>query len=384
MSQAQVVGKTVRAGQRLADTAVPLRIEKPFGPSRRYQLAYPVLSVYYRTMARLPKLGRLLLAQNKREQAVMRFAGSSTALDALYGYPGFLGALRENHGNPWPAFWSWLNENCQNARDVRYRTWIAVDLFEQMMLGGACRIVDLAAGSSLATWEAISRTGYNGQVVLIDFAIHSVYNQHLAARTSGLSGKIPIEPALVLDQVSLQNGNLKRILAKAEDLRKKLNQELGLDLTLEQFVDPRPVLAGTLAQRIRPGARVVPVVGDAQNLLPFLQDGFRFGGGGIFGFLDYLEPAETVRDLAQARQLLEPGAILAAALMAPNAEISEDPAEPSFVRRVPWYYAETKMGLVLKPKSSAVFVRMVQEAGFRVRRVLATPSDVYNVIVAEA
>ncbi len=380
MSQAKVVGKTVRAGQRLADTTVP--IERPFGPSRRYQLAYPALSIYYQLMARVPALGRLLLAQNGRERGVLKFAATSTALDLLYDYPGFFGALKENHGNPWPAFWSWLHENCMNARDVRYRTWTAADLIAEAIGNGARNIVDLAAGSARAPWLAISRTGFDGQLVLIDYAIHSVFNQYLAAAKTGQLGKVPIEPALVLDQDGLKNGSLKKILARAEELRIKLNRQLGLHLTLADFIDSTPVQAGTLYERIRPGARVVPIVGDAQNLLPFLGDGHRFDLATIFGFLDYLGVEETVKDLRQTGQIMRPGAILAAALMAPNVEIDE-PGKPSFVRGIPWHFAE-KMGMSLKPKTVPEFTRMVQEAGFRVERVLATPSGVYNIVVAKA
>ncbi len=382
--QAQVRSTVpVVVGQHSRTANQPIVSERPYRSSLRFRAAYPVLFLYYQLMGRFPKLGLLLLVQSEREKGVLRFGGSSTALDLLYDYPGFLGALRENHGNPWPAFWSWLHENCVNARDVRYRTWIAADLITEAMRDGARNIVDLAAGSARAPWLAISRTGFDGQLVLIDYAIHSVFNQYLAAAKTGQLGKVPIEPALVLDQEGLKNGSLKKILARAEELRIKLNRQLGLHLTLADFIDSIPVQPGTLYERIRPGARVVPIVGDAQNLSPFLGDGHLFDAASIFGFLDYLAAEETVRDLRQTHRLLRPGASLMTALMSPNPEIDE-PGKPSFVRNVPWHTAETMMKLVLKPKASAEFVSLVEEAGFSVSRLLATPSDVYNVIVAKA
>lgn len=370
------VGQSTSASQRLT-------AEKPYRASLRFRMAYPVLSLYYRVMGYFPALGRFLLAQNWRERDVMRYAATSTALARLYEYPGFVGSLKENYGNPWPAFWSFLNENCQNARDVRYRTWMAVDLLVAAIQSGATNLIDLAAGSALAPWLSMSRTGFTGQWVLIDYAIHSVDNQYRAAAKTGMLGKVPIEPALVLDQPTLRNGKLVEIIRKADKLRIRLNQDLKLSLTQEQFIDVHPVAPGTLANRIRTDAKVVPVVGDAQTLLPFLGDGHRFDLASIFGFLDYLDRDETVRDLKQTRFLLRPGGKLAAALMAPNAEIGQDIKERhSFVRNVPWFYA-AKMGLHLKPKTDEEFVRMVKEAGYNVTRQLQTPSGVYNIVVAQ-
>ncbi|MEK7610957.1 MAG: hypothetical protein AAB486_01110 [Patescibacteria group bacterium] len=381
--QAQVQrGVPLVVGQPQSTASQRLAAEMPYKSSLRFRTAYPVLSLYYRAMGRFPVLGRFLLAQNRRERDVMKYAATSTALARLYEYPGFLGALKENRGNPWPAFWSFLNENCQNARDVRYRTWMAVDLLVSAIQDGAVNLIDLAAGSALAPWLAMSRTGFSGRWVLIDYAIHSVDNQYRAAAKTGMLGRITIEPALVLDQPTLRNGKLVEIGKRAEKLRWKLNKDLGLSLTLEQFIDLRPVAPGTLYDRIRLGARVVPIVGDAQTLLPFLGDGHGFDFASILGFLDYLDPDETVRDLQQTHLLLRHGGTLAAALMAPNAEISGDTGEKhSFVRNVPWYYA-AKMGLHLKPKTDEHFVRMVRESGYEVKRLLRTPSGVYNIIVA--
>lgn len=381
--QAQIFKGKVQAvvGQRGKVANHPL-IEKPYRSSFRFRLAYPVLYFYYTAMGRMPKLGRLLLAQNQRERDVMKYAATSTALDRLYDYPGFVGALRENRGNLWTAFCSCLHQNCNNARDVRIRTWIAADLLTEAIKGGARSIVDLAAGSARAPWLAISRTDFDGQLVLIDYSIFSVFNQYLAAAKTGQLGKVPIEPALVLDQDSLRNGSLKKILVRADELRQKLNRQLGLNLTIEQFIDCRPVLPGTLYNRIRDGARVIPIVGDAQNLAGFLGDGYRFHAVTMLGFLDYLTTDETVKVLGQTRELLRLGGVLMTALMAPNCEIDE-PGRPSFVRNVPWYYAE-KMGLVLKPKTLGEFVELVQQSGYEVTRLLQTPSGVYNIVVAAA
>lgn len=381
--QAQVTsGARLVVGQQKYSASQLPAAEKPYKSSLRFRTAYPVLSLYYRAMGYFPVLGRLLLAQNWRERDVMKYAATSTALARLYEYPGFLGALKENKGNPWPAFWSFLNENCQNARDVRFRTWMAVDLLVSAIQGGATNLIDLAAGSALAPWLAMSRTGFSGQWVLIDYAIHSVDNQYRAAAKTGMLGRIPIEPALVLDQPTLRNGKLVQLEKKADKLRLRLNGDLKLALTLEQFIDLRPVAPGTLYDRIRSGARVVPVVGDAQTMLPFLGGRHGFDFASILGFLDYLGEDETVLDLQQTRLLLRAGGKLAAALMAPNAEISEEIGERySFVRNVPWYYA-AKMGLHLKPKTDEEFVRMVREAGYEVKRLLQTPSGVYNIVVA--
>lgn len=324
-----------------------------------------------------PDLGWKLLTLTDPEVAFHPASGS--ALFQIVTYPGFLGTLAQTK-NPFIAALRVLHEDSLNARAVLNRSVIACQWMTSLVRNHTVNYVaDLGAGSALTFWQTQKITGRPLKLLAVDQDPWVLVNLRQAAAYTGQT-HVPIHPALVLDQEVLGQAMTRRVKAILPKIAKRALR-LGMVSSGEPLVSEGPVALGDesrLSQAIagldgRGG--VVPVLGDARFITQYSGQ-LAVDVVTMLGVLDYYTESEVVDYLRRILGLVRPGGWLVLAHMRPNVEFP-------WVEAVPWRLA-VAAGAILKPKDTATFVRLVQQAGIVVQEIsLTAEAGVYTLILGQ-
>ncbi len=362
-------------GEKVMVSGRSQRVEAPFWHPLHLRMLWQfIIRPLIQWELRHPDMGWKLLILT--DPKVARFPATGTALFEIATYPGFWGTLRQCR-NPFIAVLRVLHENSLNSTAVRYRSVIATQWLSGLIESEGVRTVaDLGAGSALTVWDAMKATGRSVKLVAVDFDPYSLLNLRQAAAHTGLLGKVPILPALVLNQGVDGRTMSERVAVTLPRIKRKtrlLGGETGL--VREGLVPQGSHLLQAALSGLGAEGGVIPVLGDAHNLVPFLGDA-RADALLMLGVLDYDTETQLRGHLRQAVQAVRSGGYVILAHMRPNVEID-------WVRAVPWRLA-TEAGAVLRPKSTADFVRMVEGSdSVRILKISLTPNGVYTLVLGQ-